>query len=88
MLRFESSIPVRVVNTITQDEILSYQLTKNLQREDLNSMDQAKGIFTYIQAKHPDKGYDVNGVMSKLVSYKRRPEDLSDKIAPTVGAII
>ena len=51
-------------------------------------MDQAKGILAYIQAKHPDKGYDVEGVMNDLVSYKRRPEDLSDKIAPTVGAII
>ena len=88
MLGLES-IPARIVNTITQkDEILAYQLTENLQREDLNPIDQAKGILSYIQAKHPDKGYDVAGVMNDLVSYKRRPEDLSDKIAPTVGAIL
>jgi ParB family transcriptional regulator, chromosome partitioning protein len=38
-------VPVRVVNTITQkDEILAIQLTENLQREDLNPIDQAKGI--------------------------------------------
>ncbi|MCX5805340.1 MAG: ParB/RepB/Spo0J family partition protein [Proteobacteria bacterium] len=51
-------IPARIVNTITQkDEILAYQLTENLQREDLNPIDQAKGILSFIQARHPDKGY-------------------------------
>ncbi len=81
------SIPARIVNTITQkDEILAYQLTENLQREDLNPMDQAKGIFAFIQARHPDKGYDVDGVMSELVSYDRRPEDLSKEIAETFSA--
>ncbi|MCX5809822.1 MAG: ParB/RepB/Spo0J family partition protein [Proteobacteria bacterium] len=83
------TIPVRILDTITQkDEILAYQLTENLQREDLNPMDQAKGIFAYIQAKHPDKNYDVDGVMSDLVSYNRRPEDLPEEIALTVRAII
>jgi ParB-like chromosome segregation protein Spo0J len=41
------SIPAGIVNTITQkDEILAIQLTENLQREDLNPIDQAKGILT------------------------------------------
>ena len=54
-------IPARVLDTITQeDEILAYQLTENLQREDLNPMDQAKGILAFVQARHPDKGYDVD----------------------------
>jgi len=90
------SIPARIVNTITQkDEILALQLTENLQREDLNPIDQAKGILTYIQAKHPDprqdhsragNGYDVDGVMNELVNYDRRPEDLSNEIADTLSA--
>jgi len=53
------SVPARVVNAITQkDEILAFQLTENLQREDLNPIDQAKGILAYIQAKHPDPRQD------------------------------
>jgi hypothetical protein len=32
------------------------------------------------------KGYDVDGVMSVLVSYNRRPEDLPEEIATTVVA--
>ena len=44
-------IPVRILDAATQkDEMLAYQLTENLQREDLNYIDQAKGILAYIQA--------------------------------------
>jgi len=83
------SIPARIVNTITQkDEILAYQLTENLQREDLNPIDQAKGILAYIQAKHPDKGYNVDGVTSELVNVMRAsgyaPEDFSATVAETI----
>ncbi|MCX5811159.1 MAG: hypothetical protein NT178_01240 [Proteobacteria bacterium] len=52
-------------------------MTENLQREDLNPIDQAKGILTYIQARHSDKGYDVDGVMSDLIKYNRKPDLLS-----------
>ena len=83
-----ASIPARIVNTITQkDEILAFQLTENLQREDLNPMDQAKGILSYIQAKHPDKNYDVDGVMNELVVYERRPGDQLEEIRETVSRI-
>jgi ParB-like chromosome segregation protein Spo0J len=63
------------------------QLTENLQREDLNPIDQANGILALIQAKHPDKNYNLDGVMSELVMYNRRPEDVSKEIAETVSAI-
>jgi hypothetical protein len=36
-------------------------------------MDQAKGILAYIQVKHPDKNYDVDGAMNELVVYEQRP---------------
>ena len=82
------TIPARIVNTVTQkDEILAIQLVENLQREDLNPIDQAKGILAYIQAKHPGNVYNLDGVMSDLVSYTRRPESLPEEIAFTVKAI-
>ncbi|MCX5817686.1 MAG: ParB/RepB/Spo0J family partition protein [Proteobacteria bacterium] len=80
------SIPVRVVDAVTQkDEILAFQLTENLQREDLNPMDQAKGILAYIQAKHPDKGYDVDSLMSDLVNYDRSPDYLLKEVSDTLS---
>ncbi|MCX5813433.1 MAG: hypothetical protein NT178_12965 [Proteobacteria bacterium] len=50
-------------------------------------MDQAKGIILYIQAKHPDKGYDVAGAMSELVRYNFKPETLPEEIVLTVRTI-
>ncbi|MCX5807495.1 MAG: ParB/RepB/Spo0J family partition protein [Proteobacteria bacterium] len=83
------TIPARIVNTVTQkDEILAIQLTENLQREDLNPIDQAKGILGYIQAKHPDKGYNLDGVISDLVSYNRSPKYVSESFSSTVEEIL
>ena len=82
-------VPVRVIEAGKESgETIAFQLTENLQREDLNPMDQAKGILSYIQARHPDKGYDVDGVMSDLVMYNRRPADLPAPFASTLDAII
>ena len=50
-------------------------------------MDQAKGILSYIQVKHPDKGYGLDGVMSDLVRYNLRPETLPEEIVLTVRTI-
>jgi hypothetical protein len=91
-LRMET-IPARIVNTVTQkDEILAIQLVENLQREDLNPIDQAKGILAYFQAKHPGLSeagnvYNVDEVMSDLVRYTRKPETLSEEIVNTVLTI-
>ncbi|MCX5807406.1 MAG: ParB/RepB/Spo0J family partition protein [Proteobacteria bacterium] len=83
------TIPARILDAITQkDEILAFQLTENLQREDLNPIDQAKGILAFIQARHSDKNYDVDGAINELVNYDRRPDGVSDAIAATVAAIL
>ncbi|MCX5811526.1 MAG: ParB N-terminal domain-containing protein, partial [Proteobacteria bacterium] len=79
------SVPVRVIEAGKElGETIALQLTENLQREDLNPIDQAKGILSYIQAKHPDKGYDVDGVMSDLIKYNRKPDTLSEAVVSTV----
>jgi ParB family transcriptional regulator, chromosome partitioning protein len=81
------SVPVRVIEEGKESgETIALQLTENLQREDLNPIDQAKGILAYIQAKHPDKGYDVNGIISEMVNYDRRRKDVSEEVACTLQA--
>ena len=82
-------VPVRIIEAGKESgEVIALQLTENLQREDLNSMDQARGILAFIQAKLPDKNYDVDGVMSELTSYNRRPENVPEEVAFTLKAII
>ncbi|MCX5808450.1 MAG: ParB/RepB/Spo0J family partition protein, partial [Proteobacteria bacterium] len=81
-------VPVRIIEAGKESgETIALQLTENLQREDLNPMDQARGILAFVQAKHPDKGYDVDGVMSELVVYERRPGDQLEEIRETFSRI-
>ena len=81
-------IPARILDAATQkDEILAYQLTENLQREDLNPMDQAKGILSFVQARHPDKGYDVDGVINELMNYNLKPDSVLKEVTDTVSVI-
>ena len=81
-------VPVRIIEAGKESgETIALQLTENLQREDLNPMDQAKGILAFIQAKLPDKNYDVDGVMNDLVVYERRPGDQLEEIRETFSRI-
>lgn len=82
------SVPVRIVNATEQDQFITLQLTENIQREDLNPIDQARGILSYFQAKHPDKNYEVDGVTRELLNQKLKPEYVSDQISPTIGEIM
>jgi len=92
------TVPARVVNAVTQrDEILAIQMIENLQREDLNPIDQTKGILAYIQAKYPDLSaraegqagnvYNPDGVINELMNYNLKPEKVSETMTETVSVI-
>jgi ParB family chromosome partitioning protein len=86
-LGFES-VPARIIEAGRElGDTIALQLTENLQREDLNPIDQAKGIFAYIQARHPDKGYDVDGVINELMNYNLKPEAVSTEVTDTLSVI-
>ena len=52
-----------------------------------SSVDQAQGILEYIQAKLPDRNYDVDGLMAAFVNAQTRLDDLPEEVAFTVNAI-
>ena len=80
------SVPIRIIEAGKElGETIALQLTENLQREDLSPIDQAKGILAYIQAKHPGKGYDADGVMSELVKVMRAPDYASEDFLFTLN---
>ncbi|MCX5808089.1 MAG: ParB/RepB/Spo0J family partition protein [Proteobacteria bacterium] len=82
-------VPVRIIEAGKESgETIALQLTENLQREDLNPMDQAKGILAFIQVKHPDKNYDVDGVMTELVNYDRGSKYAAEGFSATVAEIL
>ncbi len=82
------SVPIRIIEAGKElGETIALQLTENLQREDLNPIDQAKGILAYIQAKHPGQGYDVDGVINELMNYNLKPEAVSTEVTDTLSVI-
>ena len=44
--------------------------------------------FIFNRAKHPDKDYDTQGVMSELINYNRSPEYVSEGFSTTVVEIL
>jgi hypothetical protein len=46
------------------------------------------GVSQQFHTKHPDKGYNLDEVISELISYNRRQKDVSEAFAFTVNAIL
>jgi ParB family chromosome partitioning protein len=82
------TIPVRVMDAVTQkDEILAFQLTENMQREDLNPVDQAKGVLGYFKVKLGEAAPERDNLMSMLVDYNRDPSRQSGDFPTTVVGV-
>jgi hypothetical protein len=82
-----TEIPVRILEGITaQDEIMAIQLTENLQREDLNPIDEAQAYFRYVQTCHPE--LDLAGVRNLVITCATAPNRVTTEAASTVDAII
>ena len=81
-----ATIPARVIDAVTaKDEILSLQLTENLQREDLDPIDEANALLSYFQARNQDTDLDV--AMNAFITMDRDPARLDQEVAATVAAI-
>jgi len=80
------TIPVRILGEEgSRDEILRIQLTENLQREDLDPIDEANAYVRFFLASHDNLGAaEINNI---LVTYQRDKERVSPEIASTVDAI-
>ncbi len=78
-----TSVPVRVIPTIQQrEDSLSLQLIENLQREDLNPMDMAEGLFEFFQARHG--AISMDEIINACITWTRDPERLPIDVASTV----
>ena len=80
------TIPARVIDAVTaKDEIIALQLTENLQRADLDPVDEANALLSYFQARHQDT--DLDFAMNALITMDRDPARLDQEAAATVAAI-
>jgi ParB family chromosome partitioning protein len=86
MLGLET-IPARILPDIqSAEEILTIQLIENLQREDIDPIDKANGIVSYIRFRHPDM--DLDGIVSGLITLRRDETRVENGFALTVSAIV
>jgi ParB family transcriptional regulator, chromosome partitioning protein len=83
-----TEVPVKFIPEGTSEaEISALQLTENLQRQDLNPIDEANSILKYLHIKHADSNQGLPYALGVLVQYNRRPQDLANTVATTVVAI-
>lgn len=80
------TIPARVIDAVTaKEEIIALQLTENLQRADLDPVDEANALLSYFQARHQDT--DLDFAMNAFITMDRDPARLDQEAAATVAAI-
>jgi hypothetical protein len=82
-----SSVPVCVIPTIQRrEDALWLQLIENFQREDLNPMDMAEGLFALFQARHG--AVAIDDIINSFILYERSPERLANDFVDTVSTIV
>jgi ParB-like chromosome segregation protein Spo0J len=81
-----TTVPARVIPTIqSRQEALSLQLIENLQREDLNPIDMAEGIYAYLQSRHG--AVPLDEAINQFITFERGPERVSPDVADSLSAI-
>ena len=66
-----------------RDAVIALQLTENLQRAELDALDQGAGYLEFFQARHGEM--TVEEVLTKLITYGRSPEKLEKGLSDTVS---
>jgi ParB/RepB/Spo0J family partition protein len=81
------TIPARILDMEgNREEILRIQLTENLQRADLEPIDEANAYVNYFTACHDS--LDQEEINNVLVLYQRDPKRVVPEIVATVDTIV
>ena len=81
------TIPVRILENISGPSgVISIQIIENMQREDLNPVDQANAVLDYLKALHPE--LDLGGVISAMITLARAPGRVESKLAASLAASV
>jgi len=81
-----ATIPARILpNVQSSEEILTIQLIENLQRQEIDPIDKANAIVSFVLARHTDM--DTDGIINELISLRRDEKRVANEFALTVSAI-
>ena len=70
---------------VSRDEILAVQLIENLQREDLNPIDEANACFAFFRGNQT--GMEPDGIINTIMNYSRDPERVKSEFTAQLAVI-
>jgi hypothetical protein len=80
------TIPSRVLDAVvSRDEILAIQLIENLQRENLNPIDEANAYFAFLGGSQT--GMELDGIINTIMNYSRDPERVKSEFTAKFAVI-
>ncbi len=80
------TIPSRVLDAIvSRDEILAIQLIENLQRENLNPIDEANAYFAFLRGSQ--SGLELDEIINTIMNYARDPERVKSEFTAQLAVI-
>lgn len=81
-----STIPARIFRDIKTQDILALQLIENLNREDLDPIDEANAYLEYYKSFDGNKKVTAQDLINALYTYKTRGGE--EGAAPIIGAMV
>ena len=83
-----SSLPARIMKgNLSREEIMIMQIMENLQREDLNPIDEAKAYLDFYKLRINNDDIKPQEMISNVISFYNRPEKVKKEVADILSAI-
>lgn len=81
-------IPARILTKApVQAEIIEIQLIENLQRKDLNAVDEAMGYVNYYLTRLGKASFELDSISNDMYTYTTRPEKVKKECASIINAL-
>ncbi|HNS55593.1 MAG TPA: ParB/RepB/Spo0J family partition protein [Smithellaceae bacterium] len=83
------NIPARILpDGISRQDIMTIQLLENLQRKDLNPVDEARAYYDYYAIRTGKKGVEPQEIVSHMITFSSKPDNLENELTDILSEIV